>query len=764
TLNNPSKEGYTFKGWKVNGEESNGKIEQGTIGNLSFEAIFTANQYQISYIGNTSTSGSMNNSTHYYGTSSNLTSNSYNKEYTITYKMNYSSAEDQTNTVSAIFKGWSTSSNGEVIYTDKASITNLTIENNKVINLYAIWENTSTTHIIPTREGYVFGGWYKEESFITEVTDSTTISSNMTLYAKWNIIPKLESLNFKIYTTSDCTELHPQSGIILKGINTFNIQIPQDGVIDTRSLQFVTNTPITLNENAEAPNTNYEYITADRQYNGKYKIELSSMSLDISTLDGGKTWVGSNANGSGSSDPVEASSFFRIVTKNIGVVKDFGITSEGVGTPLYLTTKAKVGGSTYFFFYESGTKLITVNFKYGEKTVESILVPYGTMLPEFNDIKLSGFKFNDWYSDSNLTSKFDFSKPIVTNANSINIYGDYEALEVDTDWYDESASSYILCKDNDLNSRAELKGFASLVSLGTTFSGKTVNLNCDIDLLNEEWTPISENFKGTFNGNGHIISNLKITQIAENQVGFFSKLSGATVENLKFNNITINSSTSQDIGTLAGSTSGTTIINRISINNAILNGTSFAGGLIGSAGGTTTVNEINITNSQITATGTDTGGVIGIGGGVLTISNVFADIDVEAQAKGIAESLVTDSGGILGNYNGSAGNIIMSNLIYIGKFKSDKKGWLGTSANGYTGAIYGRIGTGSMNDSLSGNMDKSTWFYNKDTIGTSYSAQLNKGTGKTTLELHSSSTYDSSWSAWNTNVSGSYPILKWLQS
>ena len=39
----------------------------------------------------------------------------------------------------------------------------------------------------PTRNGYLFGGWYSDEALTTEFTFNTMPSSNMTIFAKWNI-------------------------------------------------------------------------------------------------------------------------------------------------------------------------------------------------------------------------------------------------------------------------------------------------------------------------------------------------------------------------------------------------------------------------------------------------------------------------------------------------------------------------------------------------------------------------------------------------
>ncbi|MDE7436752.1 MAG: hypothetical protein K2N01_13160 [Lachnospiraceae bacterium] len=56
-------------------------------------------------------------------------------------------------------------------------------------------------------------------------------------------------------------------------------------------------------------------------------------------------------------------------------------------------------------------------------------------------------------------------------------------------------------------------------------------LKKDIDLKSLEWTPI-QGYKGVFDGNGHTISNLKITTSRDN-TGLFGSTVGATVKNLE---------------------------------------------------------------------------------------------------------------------------------------------------------------------------------------------------------------------------------------
>ena len=82
---------------------------------------------------------------------------------------------------------------------------------------------------------------------------------------------------------------------------------------------------------------------------------------------------------------------------------------------------------------------------------------------------------------------------------------------------------------------AGLKLFASQVNSGVDyFAGKTVKLGANIDLNNEEWTPIGSatkdhGFMGNFDGNGFVIKNLNITEITLDADGYaYAGLFGVT--------------------------------------------------------------------------------------------------------------------------------------------------------------------------------------------------------------------------------------------
>ena len=83
----------------------------------------------------------------------------------------------------------------------------------------------------------------------------------------------------------------------------------------------------------------------------------------------------------------------------------------------------------------------------------------------------------------------------------------WDGRSSDTSWYNDTSSEY------HINSAAQFKGFADLVSYNyCSFEGKTIYLECDVDLDNHPWSPIGlhsgKPFYGIFDGLNHSITNL----------------------------------------------------------------------------------------------------------------------------------------------------------------------------------------------------------------------------------------------------------------
>lgn len=92
--------------------------------------------------------------------------------------------------------------------------------------------------------------------------------------------------------------------------------------------------------------------------------------------------------------------------------------------------------------------------------------------------------------------------------------------------------------------------------------GQTFKLMADIDLGGIDWTPI-HGFRGIFEGNGHTISNFKITKSVDKSMGFFSLVdydsqkNQSIVRNLNLKDVEITATEdAQYIGMIAGSNRG----------------------------------------------------------------------------------------------------------------------------------------------------------------------------------------------------------------
>lgn len=136
----------------------------------------------------------------------------------------------------------------------------------------------------------------------------------------------------------------------------------------------------------------------------------------------------------------------------------------------------------------------------------------------------------------------------------------------------ENSNTYYIANDTDL------KAFRDKVNAGEAFAGKTITLTDDVDLKNEEWTPIGvkdgNKFKGTFDGQGNSIKNMKIEN-GPDYAAFFGAVENATVKDLTVEGSVSGSNVAGIFGRVDGSS---TIVN--CINKATVSGTNKAAGIV----------------------------------------------------------------------------------------------------------------------------------------------------------------------------------------
>lgn len=201
TLEEPTRYGYTFKGWYLDKDYQNRvtEIKRGSSGNLTIYAKWAANKYAIQFNGNKHTTGNMDSQTIKYGKAAKLSKNTFARTgYT--------------------FKEWNTKADGSgTSYKNQEEVKNLSAKNGDTITLYAQWKKakkTEKTYSITyklnkgknnksnpasytkktatiklknaSRKGYTFKGWYSDKKYQNKVTQiKKGNTGNMTLYAKW---------------------------------------------------------------------------------------------------------------------------------------------------------------------------------------------------------------------------------------------------------------------------------------------------------------------------------------------------------------------------------------------------------------------------------------------------------------------------------------------------------------------------------------------------------------------------------------------------
>ena len=205
---------------------------------------------------------------------------------------------------------------------------------------------------------------------------------------------------------------------------------------------------------------------------------------------------------------------------------------------------------------------------------------------------------------------------------------------IDTSWYNEEETEFTL------TTAQQFAGFANLVDSGTTFEGKTIILDSDLDLgvkgEDDEYIcfdPIGsyrkeKAFMGTFDGNEYTIFNLYQNTWALNTgyyygdlgLGLFGAVENATIKNLTIDGADI-SGESALCGTIAATAYGDCTFENITIKNAnVADYQYYAGGIVGWASGNHVYKNCNIESScNIAAQWGDfdnsIGGVIGGAGG-----------------------------------------------------------------------------------------------------------------------------------------------------
>lgn len=183
----------------------------------------------------------------------------------------------------------------------------------------------------------------------------------------------------------------------------------------------------------------------------------------------------------------------------------------------------------------------------------------------------------------------------------------------------------------------QLAFLAKQVNGGETYRGKYFQLEADLDLSGSEWTPIGTEtvpFSGKFSGNGHVLTNVKISA-AGDYIGLFGYNTGTiTYVGIESGEISGGNCTGSICGLNAGTITGC-------YNNAPVTGKESAGGVCGKNSGTV---QMSYNTGAVTGI-LKTGGVCGESTDGSTLANCYN------TGMLIGDSVV---GGICGSVESSA--------------------------------------------------------------------------------------------------------------
>ncbi len=189
----------------------------------------------------------------------------------------------------------------------------------------------------------------------------------------------------------------------------------------------------------------------------------------------------------------------------------------------------------------------------------------------------------------------------------------------DPDWYDAEATELLVEDAADFLAFMETAytwGVANKPNV-PDFSGKTIKLNVDIAFANGYlWTPISPydsmylgngGFKGTFDGQGHTIYNLNVTNNNKTGRGYRIGLFGEVGDGAVFKNLTLDGvntyAGNSSAGALCALTRGNVTFENITVRNSTVRQGRYAGGIVGDICGTdettVTFRDCTVENSAI---------------------------------------------------------------------------------------------------------------------------------------------------------------------
>ncbi len=225
----------------------------------------------------------------------------------------------------------------------------------------------------PTKDKYLFRGWYEDSTFSKEFDFNTPITSDMTLYAKWEAA---NSIN-EIRLAGDF-----QYGTVPAGVlPAFNPGTTTEGI-------------------RMGTNAGWSYFINETSVWSGFGLETPTAVNDGKTKYGYRFQVKTN-------DGYQLASDLKVIYNDEDVTSTVEVTRWAWGAYVTVDLGKAIGTPVVYtitFNSNDGTSVAPQNVNAGEKLKEPTPAPTKV-----------GFTFDGWYEDSTFSKKFNFDTPITDN-------------------------------------------------------------------------------------------------------------------------------------------------------------------------------------------------------------------------------------------------------------------------------------------------------------------------------------------------------------
>lgn len=265
---------------------------------------------------------------------------------------------------------------------------------------------------------------------------------------------------------------------------------------------------------------------------------------------------------------------------------------------------------------------MTVTFNGGN----AVTVLYGELVAAPSENPTHYFEevtFKEWQLSG---VAFDFNTPITANINLVGTFNTPASISIDT-----------------------VEEFHYMATVESTYN---YVLSTNLDFAAFTWTYVNTSFKGTFDGQGHTISNISMTGLT-GYAGVFPRANGATISNLVLDNITI--ATTARAGVLVGriENNGSTIENIVVKNSSVSGADSNGvGGLVGQISKSSNIFNVAVINTNVTNNVVNVGGLVGrIDGGALVIADdiFISNVTVKSNSANTSDVAASALVGYIAN-------------------------------------------------------------------------------------------------------------------